>query len=119
MELGYFHEGNGSWINSSGHRIQTESGGFLAEFTDKLFLGSLNTGRLAKVLRNLVRRGSGPKGVKRVDIPKLDANGNPIFGQKPHIHLKDGRAYNLDGTWKHGSGTLPNRIMKWINQHRN
>jgi len=60
MELGYFHEGNGSWINSSGHRIQAESGGFLAEFTDKLFLGSLRVpkGELwYDLIKNIERKG--------------------------------------------------------------
>ena len=69
---------------------------------------------ISKVLRKQVLKGQAPRLVRRVDIPKQTL-GKPIHGQVPHIHLSDGRALNLNGTWKHGSGEVPNSIIKWIN----
>jgi len=66
-------------------------------------------------LRSLARKGNMPKQVNRIDIPKLDPNGNPLHGQQTHIRLKDGRALNMDGTWKHGSGEVPKAVLNWIN----
>ncbi|CAH0336553.1 hypothetical protein FVB9288_02259 [Flavobacterium sp. CECT 9288] len=70
--------------------------------------------KLGKNLRNVIKKGRAPKGVERVDIPKLDPLGNPIHNQKVHLHLKDGRALNLDGTWKHGEGEVSKNILEWI-----
>ena len=35
----------------------------------------------------------------------------------PHVHLKDKRALNIDGTWKHGSGTIDNVNAKWLKEN--
>ncbi len=70
--------------------------------------------KLGKKLKNIIQKGRAPKGVDRVDIPKLDPTGNPLHNQKVHIHLKDGRALNLDGTWKHGEGEVSKNITDWI-----
>ncbi|WP_373275005.1 DUF6443 domain-containing protein [Parapedobacter tibetensis] len=77
-------------------------------------LNPTNALKLGKALKSLTRKGNMPKQVDRVDIPKLDPSGNPIHGQQTHIHLNDGRALNMDGTWKHGSGEVPNAVLKWI-----
>lgn len=38
-----------------------------------------------------------------------------LHNEQPELHLTDKRAINMvDGTWKHGNGTVPNRIMNWI-----
>jgi hypothetical protein len=49
---------------------------------------------------NLVRKGQGPKGIHRIDRPK-------IKGEQWHAHLGPGEgspAINKDGTWKHKNG---------------
>jgi hypothetical protein len=73
--------------------------------------------KTSQALQKAARKGRAPKEIDRVDIPKLDPNGNPIWGQKPHVHYKEfpKRAFNLDGTWKHGEGTISNKIIEWIN----
>jgi RHS repeat-associated protein len=74
--------------------------------------------KLAKTLKNLVRKGRAPKEIGRIDIPKTDfTTGAPVHGQQPHIEFKDGRALNFDGTWKHGEGELTNKIVKWIQEN--
>jgi RHS repeat-associated core domain len=74
--------------------------------------------KLAKILKNLIRKGRAPKDVKRVDIPKMDpVTGLPLHGQQPHIHFNDGRALNFDGTWKHGGGEITSKIAKWIQKN--
>jgi RHS repeat-associated protein len=78
--------------------------------------GGLGNLKKARQLRNLIRKGNAPSGIDRLDIPGLDRAGNVIHGQKPHIHFGD-RALNLDRTWKHGSGSIPKWLDKWLNQH--
>jgi RHS repeat-associated protein len=74
--------------------------------------------KLAKTLKNLLRKGRAPKEIDRIDIPKTDfTTGVPVHGQQPHIEFKDGRALNFDGTWKHGEGEITNKIVKWIQEN--
>ncbi|HET6883907.1 MAG TPA: hypothetical protein VFI31_27380 [Pirellulales bacterium] len=47
-----------------------------------------------------VRRGQGPRGLHRIDAPRLS-------GEQWHAHLGPGEgspAVNIDGTWKHPNG---------------
>jgi hypothetical protein len=53
-----------------------------------------------KVAANIVRKGQGPRGIHRIDRPK-------IKGEQWHAHLGPGEgspAINMDGTWKHANG---------------
>jgi len=75
-----------------------------------------NIWNLAKALKASVKKGQAPKEVLRVDIPKLNEVGKPIFNQKPHVHINN-RAFNLDGTWKHGDGDISSSVLKWIQKY--
>jgi hypothetical protein len=75
-----------------------------------------NMWTLAKKLRKSAFKNQGPQSVNRVDIPGKGINGETIHNQMPHVHLKDGRAFNLDGTWKHGEGNISNQIINWLNK---
>ena len=58
----------------------------------------------------IVRRGQGPRGIDRIDAPRT-------IGEQWHGHLAPGQgspAINIDGTWKHGPGTLTNRQAKFL-----
>ena len=58
-----------------------------------------------------VRRGQGPKGIHRIDRPKVQ-------GEQWHAHLGPGAgspAINQDGTWKHGNG-LTNEQREFLRQ---
>jgi hypothetical protein len=53
-----------------------------------------------KEAANKVRKGQGPRGIDRIDRPK-------IKGEQWHAHLGPGEgspAINKDGTWKHPNG---------------
>ena len=57
-----------------------------------------------------VERGQAPKGVLRVDNPKIP-------GQQPHIHFSDGTSLNIDGSVhdrKNGIPNLTNEIKIWL-----
>jgi len=58
-----------------------------------------------------IRKGTQPKEVSRFD------RGDPSHGEKPHIHLRDKRALNYDGTWKHGQGSVSNKLAEWLDKH--
>lgn len=65
-------------------------------------------------MNRLIRRGQQPRGVQRIDKVNMVA-GKRLHNGQPELHLTDKRAINMvDGTWKHGNGTVPNRIMNWI-----
>ena len=59
-------------------------------------------------LQQQVNRKQAPSDVARVD------KGNPSLHEKPHVHLKDGRALNQDGTWKHGAGEVSGSVRDWL-----
>ena len=72
--------------------------------------------KLGKALNKMFRRGQAPRSVTDVHLPSLNTNGTGyVHGQQPHIHF-DNKALNLDGTWKHGEGAVPSRIIRWINK---
>ena len=76
--------------------------------------------KLGKVLRENNIKGLTPKTVLRVDTRiKTDPFGRPCHDQLPHIHLKDGRALNLNGTWKHGQGEISSELNDYINEFIN
>jgi hypothetical protein len=58
-------------------------------------------------LQQQVERGQAPRTVDRVDRGK-------IYGEKDHIHFKDGSALNKNGTWKHGEKELTKAEKEWI-----
>jgi hypothetical protein len=45
-------------------------------------------------LNKLIKTGNAPTGLDRVDVGK-------IKGEQTHVHLSNGAALNMDGTWKH------------------
>ena len=60
--------------------------------------------------RSIVRRGQGPKGIHRIDPPK-------IKGEQWHAHLGPGvgsPAINRDGTWKHPGGKLTKKQADFL-----
>jgi RHS repeat-associated protein len=67
-----------------------------------------------KEAQNKVRRGQGPRGIHRIDSPK-------VKGEQWHAHLGPGEgsdAVNLDGTWKHGDGKgLTSAIRGFLVEH--
>jgi hypothetical protein len=75
----------------------------------------------AKDAQKAVFKNQAPKGVDRVDIPKLDPNGNPLHGQKSHAHIKNTKnkeiAVNQDGTYKHGEGSISDKIKTWLKDY--
>ncbi len=55
-----------------------------------------------------IKSGKAPKGIVRVDQPK-------IAYEKPHVHFGEKDALNIDGTWKHGGNiTLTNAQKEWL-----
>ncbi len=61
-------------------------------------------------LQRQVEQGRAPRSIDGVDPGR-----GPY--EQDHVHLKDGRALNRDGTWKHGSGGL-NRIERtWLQKN--
>ena len=58
-------------------------------------------------MNQAIQRGNAPAGLRRVDRGKIP-------GEQTHIHLNDGSALNMDGTWKHGGTTLTNDQSKWL-----
>ncbi len=71
--------------------------------------------KLARIMKSLVIKGRAPSQIQRIDTPTFDPKGNVLHGEQIHIHLQDGRALKTDGTWKHGEGTVPNKVVEWIN----
>lgn len=61
-------------------------------------------------MQRQVERGQAPREIDRVD------KGRGPY-EKDHIELKDGRALNSDGTWKHGSGQVNNSVRNWLVQN--
>ena len=61
----------------------------------------------ANQLNAAIRRGQAPRGIERIDVPK-------IKGEQLHVHFKDGSALNIDGTWKHGTKALTQDETEWL-----
>lgn len=58
-----------------------------------------------------VRKGQAPKSVHRVDQGKIEF-------EKDHIHFKDDRILNSDGTWRGDRGrTLTTKEKVWIEEN--
>jgi uncharacterized protein RhaS with RHS repeats len=74
----------------------------------------------AKSAQKAVLKGQAPGGVERIDIPKLDPNGNPMHGQKSHAHVKIGKkqaAINQDGSYKHGDVSLTDKVQNFLKKY--
>ena len=52
-------------------------------------------GRSPNQIRQAIKRGQAPRGIKRLDTPK-------VTGEQIHFHFDNGAALNKNGTWKHG-----------------
>ena len=91
-----------AWASNIYFREGSESDSQATKVTTKLKQTSLNQ------MRQQVDRGKAPKEVERFD------KGNHEQGEQHHVHLKDGRAINIDRTFKHGSGEVPKQIEKWL-----
>jgi hypothetical protein len=108
-------EWNGYYIDDAGNVIGIAPIGGVAPVPSLSKFNPRDIVKLGKTLRKLQKKGIKPLKVDRVDnLIKTDPMGNPLFGQKPHVHLKDGRAFHLDGTWKHGEGDICKSIVDWI-----
>ena len=67
-----------------------------------------NAGCSVNQMNQLIKKGKAPKGVKRIDSPK-------VKGEQIHAHLDRGSAINIDGTLKHGNGQeLTVSIAEWL-----
>ncbi len=63
--------------------------------------------------RRLVRRGQGPRGIHRIDAPK-------VKGEQWHAHFGPGEgspALNLDGTWKHAGPAPTREVLDFLRKH--
>jgi hypothetical protein len=58
-------------------------------------------------MNKAIQNGQAPKSIERVDIGK-------IKGEQTHVHLDDGSALNVDGSWKHGGRQLTNAEKDWL-----
>jgi RHS repeat-associated protein len=73
---------------------------------------TIKPGRSVNQMNQQIFRGKAPKEVERVDTGK-------VFGEQTQVHLKDGRALNKDGTWKHNKNndnSLPNEVKEWLKE---
>lgn len=61
-------------------------------------------------MNQAINRGQAPDGLKRVDT-------GSVKGEQTHMHLDDGSALNLDGTWKHGGTELTKKQAQWLEQN--
>ena len=62
-------------------------------------------------MNSQIKKGQAPKGVKRIDMPK-------VKGEQIHAHHNKGSAINIDGTLKHGNGNeLTKGIIKWLKEY--
>ena len=67
-----------------------------------------NAGCHVNQMNQLIKKGKAPKGLKRIDAPK-------VKGEQIHAHLNKGSAINIDGTLKHGNGQeLTVSIAEWL-----
>ena len=58
-------------------------------------------------LNEQIKKGLAPNGVERVDVGRIP-------GEQTHVHLDNGSALNVDGTWKHGESELTNTQKEWL-----
>jgi hypothetical protein len=61
-------------------------------------------------LNQQINRGQAPSGIKRVDTGK-------VTGEQQHVHLSNGAALNVDGSWKHGFATLTRDQISWLQRN--
>ena len=71
-----------------------------------------------KIAQNKVRKGQGPRDIKRIDAPE-----ESVPGSQWHAHQTkevDGRnpALNQDGTPHDGMPNFSNKTRKWLKEHR-
>jgi hypothetical protein len=85
----------------------------LNELLAKKF-GPIETPAAPKISANKMNdeifKGSAPRTVERIDLGK-------IKGEQTRVHLSDGSALNIDGTWKHGGRTMTNAEKDWLRSH--
>jgi RHS repeat-associated protein len=58
-------------------------------------------------MNQAILRGQAPKGIRRVDQPKVPH-------EQLHVTFDDGSALNIDGTWKHGGRPITNAQREWL-----
>ena len=80
----------------------------------QIFVHNANCGTTSpNQMQKQVERGQAPKGVARVDNPKVP-------GQQPHVHFSDGTSLNIDGSVhdaKNGIPNLTNEIRIWLEKN--
>ena len=67
-------------------------------------------GKSPNQLNEDIKKGNAPEGIDRVDTPKIP-------NEQLHVHLDDGSALNVDGSWKHGESKLTSAIKKWLTKN--
>jgi hypothetical protein len=71
--------------------------------------GAIGRGLSPNQMNRVIYRGNGPKGIVRIDTPKVP-------GEQLHATFDDGSALNVDGTWKHGGTTVTNAQRRWLEE---
>ena len=70
-----------------------------------------NKGCSVNQMNEEIKKGKAPKGVDRIDRPKIE-------GEQIHAHFNKGSAINIDGSLKHGTGKeLTQAITKWLRKN--
>lgn len=69
--------------------------------------GAIGRGLRPNQMNQAIKRGQGPRGITRIDTPKIPH-------EKLHATFEDGSALNVDGTWKHGGIDLTRDQMSWL-----
>ncbi|MGO4574369.1 glycine zipper domain-containing protein, partial [Microvirga sp. 2TAF3] len=100
-------------------------GGLIGTFKDSPKVEPLNNEKAEEVkeTKESSRPGTMQKEVEREkapeDVERVDKGRGPY--EQDHAHLKDGRALNKDGTWKHDNGRpekpISNDVRDWLDGH--
>ena len=72
--------------------------------------GALGRGLTPNQMNQAIFRNQAPKGIVRIDTPKVP-------GEQLHATFDDGSALNVDGSWKHGGVTLTNAQRAWLSDN--
>jgi hypothetical protein len=58
-------------------------------------------------MNQAIRRGQAPRGITRIDTPK-------VTGEQLHATFDGGAALNVDGTWQYGYVELTRSQRNWL-----
>jgi hypothetical protein len=94
--------------DSTGRGVRFGNGSRLAEMRANPERGSIGRGPLTP--NKAIQRGQAPRGITRIDTPKVP-------NEQLHATFDDGSALNIDGTRKHGGGDLTRAQTTWLEQN--